>query len=92
MSIIELSKCVCLNDFREAAMLKLPKAAFEYIDSGSEDEQTLKSNESSFHKLMIIPRILNSSSVPDMATHIFGRKMNLPFGFSPWAMNMICHP
>lgn len=28
MSIIELSKCVCLYDFREAAKLKLPKAAF----------------------------------------------------------------
>jgi isopentenyl diphosphate isomerase/L-lactate dehydrogenase-like FMN-dependent dehydrogenase len=55
-----------LSDFREAAKLKLAKAAFEYIDSGSGEEQTLKSNESSFHKLMIIPRILNSTSVPDL--------------------------
>lgn len=35
MSIIELNKCVCLADFREAAKFKLPRAAFEYIDSGS---------------------------------------------------------
>lgn len=41
---------------------------------------------------MIIPRILNSTSNPDMSTRMFDRQLNLPFGFSPWAMNMICHP
>jgi isopentenyl diphosphate isomerase/L-lactate dehydrogenase-like FMN-dependent dehydrogenase len=81
-----------LSDFREAAKLKLAKAAFEYIDSGSGEEQTLKSNESSFHKLMIIPRILNSTSVPDLSTNMFGRVLKLPFGFAPWAMNVMCHP
>lgn len=33
----DLPKCVCTNDFRDYAKQRLPKAVFEYLDSGSED-------------------------------------------------------
>lgn len=45
-----------------------------------------------FHKLMIIPRILISTAKTDLSSKIWGRKFNLPFGFAPWAMNVIAHP
>jgi isopentenyl diphosphate isomerase/L-lactate dehydrogenase-like FMN-dependent dehydrogenase len=52
----------------------------------------MKENETSFHKLMMIPRILISTSNRDMTTEVFGQKFNLPFGFGPWAMNSLSHP
>jgi isopentenyl diphosphate isomerase/L-lactate dehydrogenase-like FMN-dependent dehydrogenase len=70
----------------------IPREAFEYIDSGSEEEKTLKENSSSFHRLMIVPRVLASSSTTDLTTSLFGRKLSLPFGFAPWAMNTLSHP
>jgi (S)-2-hydroxy-acid oxidase len=89
---MQLSQCVSLEDFRHAAEASLPKAAFEYLDSGSSDEQTLHENETSFHRLMIVPRVLKSISHPDMTTTLFGRTLSLPFGFAPSAMQLICHP
>ena len=89
---MSINQCVCLSDFRLAAQNKLPKASFEYLDSGSVDEQTLKENEESFYKLMIIPRVLKSTSNPQMSTKVFNKTLKLPFGFSPTAMSMISHP
>jgi isopentenyl diphosphate isomerase/L-lactate dehydrogenase-like FMN-dependent dehydrogenase len=40
---------------------------------------------------MIIPRVLVSSSNPDMSCKILGRKCNYPFGFAPTAMNQIAN-
>ena len=89
---MDIKQCVCLADFRILAQKAMPKDVFEYLDSGSNEEQTLRENESSFHKLMIIPRVLKSISLPDMSLQIFGKTLQLPFGFAPTAMQMISHP
>lgn len=41
---------------------------------------------------MIIPRVLISSSKTDLTTTIFNTSLALPFGFAPWAMNVLAHP
>jgi (S)-2-hydroxy-acid oxidase len=88
----QLRQCVCAEDFRDAARKLMRGEVFEYIDSGSEDEKTLKENSTSFHRLMIVPRVLTSSTTTDLSTSLFGRTLALPFGFAPWAMNALSHP
>jgi len=68
--MIDINQCVCIDDFREVAKKVVKKDYFDYIDSGSSNEITMKLNQISFTKLMIIPRILMSTSNPSMKTKI----------------------
>lgn len=44
---------------------RLPKAIYEYVASGSEDEQTLWENRQGFKRLLIWPRVLKDVSTVD---------------------------
>ena len=45
-----LKKCISLNDYQKAAKVILPKAVYEYVASGAEDEQTLYENQMAFKR------------------------------------------
>ena len=50
--------CFNVNDFQVLAKKHLPKDLFEYLASGSDDEQTLSENRMSFKRWFIRPRVL----------------------------------
>ena len=57
---MNLKDCYNFEDFRRLAKKNLPAPIFHYIDGGSDDETTLKSNTESFLKcdlLIICSRI-----------------------------------
>lgn len=47
-----------VKDYKTIAKLKLPKAVFEYLSSGSDDEQTVSENYSAFKTWYLHPRCL----------------------------------
>ena len=52
------SLCFNVNDFQVLARKRLPKDLYEYLASGSDDEQTLAENRKAFSRWFLRPRVL----------------------------------
>ena len=57
------------------ARRRLPRAVFDYIDGGAEDERTLERNTDAFARLEFRPRVLRGISEVDTSTTLLGRKL-----------------
>lgn len=78
-----LSRAQSIEDLRSMARARLPKALFDFIDGGSEDERTRHNNSSDFDDWHLMPRVgIDVSSRGPQAT-ILGRPADLPLAISP---------
>ena len=68
---------------RDAARRKLPKAFFEFLERGTEDETAMAANRSSLSAIRLKPAILVDVSRIDTSTDILGRRSPLPFAIAP---------
>ena len=48
----------CIEDLRQAARRKVPRAFFEYADGGAYSEQTLRANRADLEAIKLRQRIL----------------------------------
>lgn len=83
---------VTINDFIPLAQAKLPKATFEYITSGSEDEVTLRDNVEAFRRMRILPPLLHGVQKTDLSTTVLGQKISMPILLAPVAALRMFHP
>lgn len=70
-------------DFAALAKKKLDPMAWDYLDGGSEDEQSLRDNRDIFSKLIIRPKALVDVHKIDMTTELFGKKIEFPILLDP---------
>ncbi|MFK8067543.1 MAG: alpha-hydroxy acid oxidase [Gammaproteobacteria bacterium] len=89
--INSLNQCYSISDLRLTAKRKLPRAVFEYIDGGSEDEITVKHNRKAFDHYQLNAKALVDVSNIDLSTTVLGEKIDLPFILSPTAMTKLFH-
>lgn len=75
-----------IADLREAARRRLPRALFEYVDRGAEDEVALAANRAAIERLKLRPRVLRGVAVRSTETLLFGRRMALPIVVAPTAV------
>lgn len=75
-----------IADLRACARRRLPKALFEYVDRGAEDEVALRTNRFAIESLKIRPRVLRGVAHRSIATTLFGRPMQAPFAVAPTAV------
>jgi FMN-dependent dehydrogenase len=87
LTCVILSIVVCVH----AAKSKLDLAAYEYVASGSEDEQTLAENTAAFKRYMIVPRFMVDVSRIDTSLNILGQQLSMPILVSPAGVHKICH-
>ncbi|KAK9702101.1 FMN-dependent dehydrogenase [Popillia japonica] len=87
-----MRELVCVKDFEKYAASVLSKNALDYYKSGAGQETTLHNNRNAFSKLRIKPRFLTDVSKRDLSTTILGRKISMPIGISPTAMQRMAHP
>src|SRR5438552_400958 len=66
---------VKVEDFKELARAKLPKATFEYITTGSADEITLRENVAAFQRLKVLPPLLTGVSKVDLTTVVLKQRI-----------------
>jgi (S)-mandelate dehydrogenase len=81
--MVHLDRCYNIFDLREAAMRRLPKGIFEYVDKGTEDGISLEENRAAFQRIKLRTCFLNDWSKRDLGTEIFGSRIELPFGIAP---------
>lgn len=74
------------RDYRDAARKYLPRALFEYIDRGTEDELGLDKLRRSFEAIDLVPRILAGHAERDLKTSVLGQEIGMPLVVAPTAL------
>jgi len=73
----------CIEDLRALARRKVPKAFFEYADSGSYNEETLRANRADLETIKLRQRVMVDVSERSLATTIVGQKVSAPLALAP---------
>ena len=76
----------CIEDLRQAARRRVPKAFFEYAESGSYSEETLRANRADLEAVKLRQRILVDVADRSAGTTILGEKASLPLVLAPIGM------
>ena len=80
------------RDYRAAARTYLPRALFEYIDRGTEDEHGLDKLRRSFDAINLVPRILTGHAERDLKTTVLGQEIGMPLVVAPTALaGLVAH-
>ena len=78
-----MKSIACIDDLRQLARRRVPRAFFEYAESGSYNEETLRANRSDLESIKLRQRILVDVSSRSLDTTIIGQKIAAPFVLAP---------
>lgn len=78
-----LSRALTIEDLREIARRRTPRAAFDYADGSAEGELSLARARQAFADVEFHPSILRDVSIVDTSTTVLGGPSALPFGIAP---------
>jgi len=73
----------CIEDLRQLARRKVPRAFFDYAEAGSYNEETLRGNRADLEGIKLRQRVLVDVSSRNLATTIVGQKVSAPFVLAP---------
>ncbi|HUK04460.1 MAG TPA: alpha-hydroxy acid oxidase, partial [Burkholderiales bacterium] len=76
-------KAFSIEGLRQAAKRRLPRAVFDFIDGGAEDERTLRQNRAAFDKALLKRRVLVGVAQVSTETSILGKPARLPIAIAP---------
>merc|ERR1719162_703861 len=75
-----LAKAINISDLRDCAKMRAHKMVFDYLDSGADDEISLRRGKDAYSELEMHYKILSGLKPPlDLRTKIFGKDVDLPF-------------
>jgi isopentenyl diphosphate isomerase/L-lactate dehydrogenase-like FMN-dependent dehydrogenase len=79
----KLKRAVNLQELRLLARKRVPKAVFDYVDGGANDEISYQRSAETFSKVQFHARVLRDVSKIDLTTKIAGKDSALPIIFAP---------
>jgi len=83
---IGMNTITCIEDLRQQARRKVPRAFFDYVEAGSYAQQTLHANRADLEKIKLRQRVMIDVSARDASTTVLGRKVSLPLALGPVGM------
>lgn len=86
-----LRRCLTIADLRALAKRRVPRAVFNYVDGGSEDELTLRSNRTAFQSQRFLPRVLQQTHQASTTAEIFGTQTTAPIILGPTGFTRMLH-
>jgi L-lactate dehydrogenase (cytochrome) len=87
-----VDNAVNIADLRLVAKRRAHKMVFDYLDSGADDEISLRRGKDAYSELEMHYHVLSGLQPPlDLSTKIFGKDVKLPFFTSPTAGNRMFH-
>jgi L-lactate dehydrogenase (cytochrome) len=75
-----------IEDLRQTARRRLPRALFDYADCGSYDELTLRANRADLDAIRLHQRVLVDVSKISLATSLLGEAVSMPVAIAPTGM------
>jgi (S)-mandelate dehydrogenase len=79
----DLNHVVSIEDLRQTARRRLPRAIFDFFDGGAEDEVTLRENRAAFERVRLLPKVLVNVAAVDMKAPLLGRDATIPLAIAP---------
>jgi L-lactate dehydrogenase (cytochrome) len=73
----------CIADLQAQARRRVPRAFFDYADSGSYSEETLQANRADLQAIKLRQRVLVDVSRRSLETTMLGQKVSAPFALAP---------
>ena len=80
---MNIDRAVNIADLHDLAKRRLPRAVFDFIEGGVEDEHGLARNEEAFARHLLVPRYLVDVSHRDQSRTLFDHTYASPFGIAP---------
>lgn len=81
-----------IDDLRNQAKKRLPRAIFEFVERGSENEFLAAHNKDALERIRMMPRTLRDVTGRDSSVELFGRKLPLPLLIGPTGTaDLLCH-
>lgn len=79
-------------DFEAAARKELPPAHFGYLETGVDDDETVKANREGFKRIRLRPRRLVDVRFTNLRTEVFGTALDHPIVMAPVGSLKAFHP
>ena len=86
-----VSKIQSVDDARELARRRLPKAIFQYYDCGSGSDVTNRANREAFEQVLFRPHVARWAPERSLRTSICGFDISMPVGVSSCGQLAIGH-
>ncbi len=86
------SRYPAIADLRTRARKRIPKFVWEYLDSGTGTEATLRRNRTMLDRVMFMPSVLHGEFKADLGTTMLGRTYDIPVGIAPVGMSGLMWP
>ncbi len=83
---------VCIDDLRNLARRRVPRAVFDYLDGGADGEVTLRENSRAFDDIHLRPRSAVAIGHVDLRTTILGAASALPVVLAPLGSSRLFYP
>jgi L-lactate dehydrogenase (cytochrome) len=78
-----MNTATCIEDLRQLARRRVPRAFFDYADRGSYAEETLRANREDLERIKLRQRVLIDVSQRSQNTTILGEPAALPLSLGP---------
>jgi L-lactate dehydrogenase (cytochrome) len=87
----KLNSVVNLAELRLLAKRRVPKAVFDYVDGGANDELAYARSQEIYSRVEFKARVLRDVSIIDLKTKILGKESALPIIFAPTGYTRMMH-
>ena len=87
----KLKKVVNLAELRILSKKRVPKAVFDYVDGGANDELAYARSQEVYSRVEFKAKVLRDVSKIDLTANIVGQKSALPIIFAPTGYTRMMH-
>jgi L-lactate dehydrogenase (cytochrome) len=81
-----------IADLRRVAQRHLPRAVFDFVDGGAEDEKVVRRNEAALSEIAFLPRPLDGTTERDQSVELFGERLSSPVLIGPTGLAGLLWP
>ena len=86
-----LARAASLEDLRELARRRVPRAVFDYVDGGAGREVSLMRSRDAYARVEFTPSAMSGVADVDLRTDILGAASNLPVILAPTGFTRMMH-
>ncbi len=86
-----LKAAINISDMRSLAKRRVPKAVFDYVDGGANDEIAYARSQEIYSRIEFKARVLRDVSNIDLSAEILGKTSSLPIIFAPTGYTRMMH-
>jgi L-lactate dehydrogenase (cytochrome) len=91
-TMAKLRDCYNVEDFRAAALKRLPRPLFDYVEGGADDESTMAANTAAFDRYTLTPEVMRDIRTIDTKRKVLGCDLDWPVILAPTGMSRMFHP